>query len=506
MLLSAKAGLRAGEIANLTWDMVVDANGQISGLIELADAAAKKCSGRSIPIHPDLAAALDAWRQVAPTSDYVIASERGGRMTAAEHRRVVQPGVQEHWPERLLVAFRPQDVRHPGRPHRAQGRRLAAGRAIVGRPSVDPDDAAVHRRRQRRAAQARCDDLRAMVATDTIRHRHTNRRNHLKTAKPSAAAIEHAVRIIHAICGLAGSATLIDDIRADLRADKVRAAIRNRDTAVVFDWLMAALSYQGISDQAAYDYMERHGRAEWRDIDQKLGQGVSCPKLKSYWHFHGCRYEKASRTCAEPEHIGACPLPSHDLRNGHLNQTAYSLFLFIRDIADGDLIGWIDGQLAAANGPPGPHRLTRMAAALIEPMREMYGVSDKVLAMALSSLLLGAPEKMVLWTEVGGSMIAIDTLVHNFLHRTGILARFNANHSVWLGLLPAGWLRRHHSSRRRADRCPAVQSDVSADLSPLRPARDLAVLRPEWARCLQRQSYRRRETLQQSGLPSSADV
>ena len=38
VLLSAKAGLRAGEIANLTWDMVVDANGQISGLIELADA------------------------------------------------------------------------------------------------------------------------------------------------------------------------------------------------------------------------------------------------------------------------------------------------------------------------------------------------------------------------------------------------------------------------------------------------------------------------------------
>ena len=57
VLLSAKAGLRAGEIANLTWDMVVDANGQISGLLELADAAAKKRSGRSIPVHPDLMAA-----------------------------------------------------------------------------------------------------------------------------------------------------------------------------------------------------------------------------------------------------------------------------------------------------------------------------------------------------------------------------------------------------------------------------------------------------------------
>ena len=37
VLLSAKAGLRAGEIAALTWDMVLDANGQIGNLIELRD-------------------------------------------------------------------------------------------------------------------------------------------------------------------------------------------------------------------------------------------------------------------------------------------------------------------------------------------------------------------------------------------------------------------------------------------------------------------------------------
>jgi hypothetical protein len=71
-------------------------------------------------------------------------------------------------------------------------------------------------------------------------------KNHLKTDKLSAAAIDHAVRIIHAICGFASSSNLIDEIQADLRADKVQAAIRNRDTAVVFDWLLAALSYQGI--------------------------------------------------------------------------------------------------------------------------------------------------------------------------------------------------------------------------------------------------------------------
>ncbi len=34
VLLSAKAGLRAGEIANLTWDMVLDATGRIGSVIE----------------------------------------------------------------------------------------------------------------------------------------------------------------------------------------------------------------------------------------------------------------------------------------------------------------------------------------------------------------------------------------------------------------------------------------------------------------------------------------
>jgi integrase len=48
-LLLAKAGLRAGEIANLTWEMVLCADGQISLTVELRDWAAKKSGGRLIP-------------------------------------------------------------------------------------------------------------------------------------------------------------------------------------------------------------------------------------------------------------------------------------------------------------------------------------------------------------------------------------------------------------------------------------------------------------------------
>src|ERR1700738_3441998 len=77
-----------------------------------------------------------------------------------------------------------------------------------------------------------------MVAATSTRHRiDTKHLKYPKSQNEHGSAINHAVRLIHAVCGLAGSATWIDDIRADLRADKVQAAIRHRDTAVVFDWL-----------------------------------------------------------------------------------------------------------------------------------------------------------------------------------------------------------------------------------------------------------------------------
>ena len=44
VLLSAKAGLRAGEIANLTWAMVVGPTGQISGSIELHDTRPRRAA------------------------------------------------------------------------------------------------------------------------------------------------------------------------------------------------------------------------------------------------------------------------------------------------------------------------------------------------------------------------------------------------------------------------------------------------------------------------------
>ena len=59
ILLSIKAGLRACEIAGLDWSMVLDAQGRVSGAINVRDIIAKKRGGRRIPMHPDLRCALE---------------------------------------------------------------------------------------------------------------------------------------------------------------------------------------------------------------------------------------------------------------------------------------------------------------------------------------------------------------------------------------------------------------------------------------------------------------
>ena len=82
VLLSVKAGLRAAEIANLTWDMVIGPRGGIEPVLELRDEAAKNGSGRRVPLHPVLRYALLDLRSDEPGDGPVIRSERGLPMTA----------------------------------------------------------------------------------------------------------------------------------------------------------------------------------------------------------------------------------------------------------------------------------------------------------------------------------------------------------------------------------------------------------------------------------------
>jgi integrase len=80
ILLAVKSGLRAAEIAKLTWPMVLDSRGQVSTQIELVDEAAKKRTGRRVPMHPELRVALGALRRQTGALGPVVRSARGDHL------------------------------------------------------------------------------------------------------------------------------------------------------------------------------------------------------------------------------------------------------------------------------------------------------------------------------------------------------------------------------------------------------------------------------------------
>ena len=85
-LLSVKAGLRAKEIASLTWAMLTDAEGKIGDAIHLVDEASKGSSGRVIPLNKDLKAALVQIQKSqvgGRPSPFVVTTERAKRTSAA---------------------------------------------------------------------------------------------------------------------------------------------------------------------------------------------------------------------------------------------------------------------------------------------------------------------------------------------------------------------------------------------------------------------------------------
>ena len=92
VLLSVRAGLRAGEIAKLTWPMVVDAQGRVASHIELPSASG-----------PDAVAAAASQTKCSTWPRNPVGARRGA---APEHRReLVRPALSRAWIRGLHITL-----------------------------------------------------------------------------------------------------------------------------------------------------------------------------------------------------------------------------------------------------------------------------------------------------------------------------------------------------------------------------------------------------------------
>lgn len=243
-------------------------------------------------------------------------------------------------------------------------------------------------------------------------------------------SVDQAAALVATLCALPGLADFEADTRAHAKAAGLPAIVRAHDSAGLFGWLMNCFSYQGISDRIASDYIGSHGNARFDDIALSLSVGpATCGKLASHIEYNGCGYRKTAGTCAQPALLAGCPVPALDLRKGDLNQLAYSLFLFVRDRCGDDIVGFIDGLFRTVDLAAEPDPIAAKRQALVRAFSEVHAVSAKLINMAFAVLLMAGDPTRKDWVAVGRSMVAIDTLVHNFLRRTGILAITGTSHN-----------------------------------------------------------------------------
>ena len=84
-LLSVKAGLRAKEIASVTWSMVLDAEGSFTGELVLDNSASKGNGGRIIPLNKTVREALELHFQNSKRrnpQDRIIQTERSDKVAS----------------------------------------------------------------------------------------------------------------------------------------------------------------------------------------------------------------------------------------------------------------------------------------------------------------------------------------------------------------------------------------------------------------------------------------
>jgi len=104
---------------------------------------------------------------------------------------------------------------------------------------------------------------------------------------------------------------------------------------------------------------------------------------------------------------------------------AFSLYFFLRDVCRRDFYTYVTDDFR--QGQPSGRAINDRLQTFIGKVTTIANVGPKLAHMALSCLFLTAYPGWD-YREVGAHMIAVDSLVHNFLHRTGILGSYQLDH------------------------------------------------------------------------------
>ena len=194
----------------------------------------------------------------------------------------------------------------------------------------------------------------------------------------------------------------------------------------LYQYLLESFLLAGGGDQSNLTY---YAKQQYKPTFHRVKRAITaaqCPKLTSFEAFKECGYSKTTNKCREPTFLRFCPLPRFDMKRGSLNHMAFSLYFFLRDVCKGDFYTFAREHLG--QDQLATEAVNERLHAFIGKITAIANVGPKLAHMALSGLFLTRPPGWD-YRRVGLHMIAVDSLVHNFLHRTGILDSYHLDHA-----------------------------------------------------------------------------
>jgi hypothetical protein len=130
----------------------------------------------------------------------------------------------------------------------------------------------------------------------------------------------------------------------------------------------------------------------------------------------GQRMAKLYQCLVESFIMVTCPVPHLDMKKGVLNQMAFSLFFFLRDVCRGDFYRFVQNQFG--DRPLPERELGERIQGFIDQVSRIKNVGPKLVDMVFSHIFFTQAPGWD-YRAIGVRMVAIDTLVHNFLAKTG---------------------------------------------------------------------------------------
>ena len=198
-----------------------------------------------------------------------------------------------------------------------------------------------------------------------------------------------------------------------------------RRMAKLYKCLVESFIMVGGSDQSNQGYYDRQKVKPTYYGIQKAIRNAACPKLASFEAYQDCGYRKMAKTCNNPDLIASCPVPHLDMKRGGLTQMAFSLFFFLRDVCRGDFYRFVKDQFGDGNLPEG--ELTDRIQGFIDQLSRIHNVGPKLVDMVFSHIFFTQAPGWD-YQAIGVRMVAIDTLVHNFMAKTGTLDSYGQPH------------------------------------------------------------------------------